>query len=595
MTTITAPPGPFHADATDIRFFQLIADGVGRMLGFGMVVIGVRDDDDLVVVAVGEGSELGTLPDGRPIPASGLLGARWSVEDSNALLAASEEWGRFRFGGRLPSDPGNGAWRADLPDSEDLSSWHPRHALRAPIRADDGELLGTLSVALPHDGRVPGPAQLTILDRYADQTAKAIQAALERQRLAERARLLRTARDAVRRASGHATLAGAVDEASSAIFEGFGVVGLRLRIFDDEEPGLVRGLGQRAISTSQELHAASRAAAEELWRRGEVAVRGLTQSLHPTALQKAMTDLVLADLAANGLDSLLHIPLGSGETCWGALVLLRDAGAPHWTEAECAVALDIGRDLGQVLHRAHLHERQRALIRDLSALDDYQSNLIATVAEQLRGPLHAIEDSLERIGDPRRGLDEAALVGIEQGAGVMTEVVEALLLLSRLAHPDDHPAREVIDLRTIVRRTTKAAGPEAAARGLALSARLPVGPVPVSCDAEELGRLMSELIENALRYTAAGGAVTVRLEHHADGAVLTVADNGIGIAAEERPKVLSDFYRGSAARAVAPAGTGLGMSIVDRIARRHDGAVEIESEAGSGTQVRVTLPTARQE
>jgi signal transduction histidine kinase len=592
MTTLAVRPGHYRADAIDTRFFQLIADGVGRMLGFGMVVVAVRDADDLVVVAVGADSELGLQPDGRPIPAAKLLGERWPIAGANAILAASEEWGRYRFGGRLPTDPGNGAWNPDQPDSDDLSTWHPRHALRAPIRTVDGELIGTLSVALPLDGRVPGTAQLAVLDRYADQTGKAILAALERHRLAERARLLRTARDAVRRASGHATLAGAVDEASSAIFEGFDIVGLRLRIFDDEEPGFVRGLGQRPISGSRELITVSRAAAEELWRRGEVAVRGLRQSLGPTLLQAKATELVLADLVANGLDSLLHVPLGSGDRCWGALVLLRDAGAPLWTEAECAVALDIGRDLGQVLHRTRTHERQRALIRDLSALDDYQSDLIATVGEQLRGPLRTIEDNLERAGDPASGIDPASTAGIEQGARAMSRVVEELLLLSRLAHPDDRPARETVDLRAIVRRTTKAAGTEATTRGLALSALLPATPVPVSGEADELARMLAELIENALHYTPAGGSVTVRLEQLPTGAVLTVADDGVGIPEEERPLVRTDFFRGATAKATVPAGTGLGMSIVDRIARRHDGTVEIESRAGRGTLVRVTLPVA---
>lgn len=599
MTAVGRLPSGFRPDPTDIRFFELVADGIGRMLGFGMVVVSVREGDELVAVAVAEGGELGRLPNGRPVPAKGLLGARWHVDEVAEVLAASEDWGTFRFSGRYRADVAHVAWAPDAggsDDLDDLGRWHPQSALRAPSYAPDGRLIGMLSVALPHDGRVPGPEQLAVLERYAGQAGKAIFSALERNRLAERAQLLRAARDAVRRASARTTVAGAVDEASSAIFEGFDIVGLRVRIFDAEEPGLVRGLGQRPISTSRELLAVSQAAAEELWRRGEVAVRGMRQVLHPTRLQTAATRMVLSDLAANGLDSLLHIPLGSGERCWGALVLLRDAGAPLWTDVECAVALDVGRDLGQVLHRARIQERQRALIRDLSALDDYQSSLIGTVAEQLRGPLRTIEENLERIGDPAGGIDEAAVAGIEQGSGVMTKVVEALLLLSRLAHPDDHPRREVLDLRAIVRGTTKAAGPEAAAKGLALSARLPLGPVLVNGDGDELSRLIRELIENSLRYTPSGGSVTVRLEQHGTEASLTVADNGIGIPEDERAHVLDDFFRGAAAGAEGPSGIGLGMPIVDRIVRRHGGTLEIQSEVdpaiGSGTQVRVTLPTS---
>ncbi|WGL52229.1 HAMP domain-containing sensor histidine kinase [Nocardioides sp. BP30] len=587
MTAPQTRAVPYLPDPYDTRFFQLIADGVGRMLGFGMVVVSIRDADELVAVAVGEGGELGRLPDGRPVPATGLLGTRWRVDDVARTLAAGEDWGVFRFSGRHepvghPTADGAAALR-------DLSHWHPRTALRAPSYAPDGHLIGMLSVALPLDGR-PGPDQLAVLERYAGQAGRAIFSALERQRLSQKAQLLATARDAVRRASAHTTLAGAVDEASSAIFEGFDIVGLRVRIFDAEEPGFARGLGQRPISLSRELLAVSQAAAEELWRRGEVMVRGLRQSVPVTELQTTATRMVLADLEANGLDSLLHIPLGSGERCGGALVLLRDADAPLWTEAECAVGLDIGRDLGQVLHRARIRERQRALIRDLSALDDYQSSLIGTVAARLQGPLRTIEHNLERIGDPAGGIDEAALASVEQGTELMTQVVDALLLLSRLAHPDDGSGREALDLRSVVRGATKAAGTAAAERGLALSALLPPDPVVVTGDGDQLARMLHELLENALSYTPSGGSVTVRLERHAHRAFLTVTDTGIGIAEEDRAHVRTDFFRGAAAHVLAPSGIGLGMPIVERIVRRHDGTLDIDAQAGSGTQVRVTLP-----
>ena len=114
MTTIAVRPGHYRADAIDTRFFQLIADGVGRMLGFGMVVVAVRDGDDLVVVVVGEGSELGTLPDGRPIPASKLLGARWrrtiSTLKHKQDPARAERAGRVLASLKKSPPPASSAW-----------------------------------------------------------------------------------------------------------------------------------------------------------------------------------------------------------------------------------------------------------------------------------------------------------------------------------------------------------------------------------------------------------------------------------------------------------------------------------------------------
>jgi signal transduction histidine kinase len=588
----------YDADEIDTRYFQLIADGMSRLLGFGVAAVSVLDGEDLVVVAVAAGDHVGHLPDGTPLKATDLLGKRWPVTKSLAALAEAESWGRFKFNARLRVEPDElDSWIPDLPPSDLPDAWHPRSALRAPIHAPDGALIGALAVDLPSDGRVPGPARRALLERYAEQATRAILAGLERKNLAARAKLLRTARDAVRRASTHHTLMGAIEQASEAIFEGFDVVGLRVRVFDGEEPGFVRTVAGREISISENLRARSQAAAEQLWRKGKVGVYGRQQVLSSADDVTVTAPDVLADLERNGLDSMLHIPLGSGERCWGALVLLRDRGGPLWTETECAVALDIGRDLGQVLHRARTREAQRALIRDLSALDDYQSSLITTVAAQLARPLQTIERSLEQIVDGSAsvtgdgtGDGTGALAGLEHGARAMARVVDDLLLLSRLAHPDDRPAHDIVDLRSLVRSTTTALGAEAVSRGLTLSDRLLLGCAPVRGDADELTRMIGELVENSLRYTPSGGSVVVRLDQRDDDALLTVADEGIGIPAAELALVRTDFFRGAAARAMAPSGTGLGMSIVDRIARRHGGTVTIDSAVGSGTVVRVTLP-----
>lgn len=593
MTT-TATPGP-RPGRTDTRFFQLIADGVSRMFGYGVAVVGMHDGvDSLRVVAVTAGAHarLGRLADGTPVTPDRLLGTPWRVDELAATLADAADLGPFKFAGRARGESVPEAWVKDVPITDDLDRWHPSSALRAPIEGPDGGLIGMLSVDLPRSGRLPSPEQLELLGRFVEHTRQEILAALERERLAERARLLRTAREAVRRASTHPTLAGAIDEASGAILAGFGAVGLRVRIFDDEAPGLVRGAGERTLAPNDKLRASARQAAEELWRRGQVTVLGARQTLNPVVPEEEVRTQMLADLQAQGFDSLMHVPLGSGSSCLGALLMLRGPDAPLWTEAECAVALDIGRDLGQVLHRTRTQERQHLLIRDLSALDEYQSRLIATVATELGGPLRTIEESLERLGDPEQGIDMAAVADIEQGSRAMTSVVEDLLLLSRLAHPDDRPRRETFDLRALVRRTTSAAGAEAARRGLALSARLPTDAVLVHGAPDEIARLLEELIENALRYTASGGTTTVRVERHGDTVSLTVADDGIGIPVEDRPHVFTDFFRGATAREMAPAGAGLGMSIVERVVRRHDGTVEVQSRPGSGTLVRVLLPGA---
>ncbi len=115
-------------------------------------------------------------------------------------------------------------------------------------------------------------------------------------------------------------------------------------------------------------------------------------------------------------------------------------------------------------------------------------------------------------------------------------------------------------------------------------------------DAEELDRVCANLVSNAVKYTPADGAVSIRVEvaggQHPGQVVLTVADEGIGISEEDLARLGTEFFRSSNPAAVAQPGTGLGLAIVQRIVRRHHGRLEIESELGKGSIFRVFLPAA---
>jgi signal transduction histidine kinase len=103
---------------------------------------------------------------------------------------------------------------------------------------------------------------------------------------------------------------------------------------------------------------------------------------------------------------------------------------------------------------------------------------------------------------------------------------------------------------------------------------------------------VANLVENGIRYTERGGSVAVRLRPQGECLVLEVADSGIGIAAEDLPRVFDEFYRGANAREHAAAGTGLGLAIVKATSERHGGNITVASELGLGTRFAVTLPAA---
>jgi signal transduction histidine kinase len=129
-------------------------------------------------------------------------------------------------------------------------------------------------------------------------------------------------------------------------------------------------------------------------------------------------------------------------------------------------------------------------------------------------------------------------------------------------------------------------------RQLEIAAEVPEQPVYVEANDPELRRLLLLLVDNAVKYTPAGGRVTVSVAHDSSGATVTVRDTGIGIPEAALPHVFERFYRVDESRNRQAGGAGLGLSIAEWIAQRHHARLEAESEVGRGSAFRVRFPPA---
>ena len=168
-------------------------------------------------------------------------------------------------------------------------------------------------------------------------------------------------------------------------------------------------------------------------------------------------------------------------------------------------------------------------------------------------------------------------------------LVDGLLLLARADAGVLRMDRQPVDLLRLVEEVYDQTSILAEARQVALHLGA-LEPVTIQGDYERLRRLLLNLVDNGIKYTPAGGRVTLSLQDGGDAAILRVCDTGIGLAPEERQQVCQRFYRTAAARAQNQRGAGLGLCIVQSIAEAHGGSVHIDSMPDRGSTFTVRLP-----
>ena len=219
-----------------------------------------------------------------------------------------------------------------------------------------------------------------------------------------------------------------------------------------------------------------------------------------------------------------------------------------------------------------------------------QNRFIANAAHQLRTPLAGLKTQAElamREADPSSM--RAALGRVHAAVDRSAHLVNQLLVLARTDHSREHPFPMIpLSLGQLARDTSAERVGRALDAKLDLGFETPVEAVMIRGNAELLHELLDNLIDNALRYTPAGGSVTVRVTRYAQAGVLEVEDTGPGIAVAERERVLERFYR---AEGTPGDGCGLGLAIVREIAMLHGANISIDAGPDDhGTRVSIIFP-----
>ena len=232
-------------------------------------------------------------------------------------------------------------------------------------------------------------------------------------------------------------------------------------------------------------------------------------------------------------------------------------------------------------------------ITRIERVETMRRDFIANVSHELRTPLTVINGFLELLTqdaptDPQE-IGRYQTTMLDQSRRMM-RLVEDLLTLSKLEAGDRPAAEEAVDMRQLIGALADEA------RGLSAGAHrfdLEIGSANVHGSADELRSAFGNLISNAIRYTPAGGVITVRWAVTPQHAMFSVHDTGIGIDADHLPRLTERFYRVDRSRSRETGGTGLGLAIVKHVLLRHEARLRVESAPGKGSTFAVEFPPSR--
>lgn len=235
------------------------------------------------------------------------------------------------------------------------------------------------------------------------------------------------------------------------------------------------------------------------------------------------------------------------------------------------------------------------VLRDISAfkaLDKLKREFVTAFTHDLRTPLATVKGYIElvRMDGPLTVRQEEDLEGITRAANLMKSLLEDLLELSRLERLEEL-ARAKVDLKAVVQSSVGAIMPLATSKKIDIVLRELESGLTIEGNSVLLSRAVSNLLDNAIKYTPSGGKVQVKTGCNNGHVYISVIDNGPGIPAKDLHRVFEKFFRARPELDDIP-GTGLGLAIVKIIAEQHGGKVWVESQQNEGSTFTIALPAA---
>lgn len=245
---------------------------------------------------------------------------------------------------------------------------------------------------------------------------------------------------------------------------------------------------------------------------------------------------------------------------------------------------------------AQMADRINHQVRALEAADIQRRELVTNISHDLRTPLASLQGAIETLQikeqsltpDQKRHYLDLAHKHSQRVSRLITDLFE----LATLDSGDHQPHIEPFSLAELVQDVTQKMHLTAADKNVQLVADMPLDRSPVRGDIGLIERVLTNLADNAVKYTPDGGRISIGVARHGDRVTAHVADTGHGIGEDDRARVFERSFRADKTRSDGIAGAGLGLAIAQRIMELHNGRLEVESEPGAGTTFSFSLPVA---